>query len=141
MVGDSDDLNLQIRRALGRLYRRVRAEQVDGAITESQGTTLNAIARRGALTLRELADQDGVTPPTMNLTVNALEALGLVARAAHPDDGRKVLVSLTPAGTSAVADLRRRRHDWLEGRLQALSPDDLAVLDRATRLMIEMAES
>ena len=48
--------------------------------------------------------------------VDRTEARMLVARRADPDDGRRVLVTLTPAGRSALAALARLHRDEL-GRL------------------------
>jgi len=66
--------------------------------------------------LTSLADHDGVSqaalgtmtsldPRDVTHTVRALEARGLVGRAADPTHGRRVLVSLTPDGRVAAAAL------------------------------------
>jgi DNA-binding MarR family transcriptional regulator len=59
--------------------------------------------RDGPATLRQLAEASGVDAPYATLIVDKLEAHGLVERRPHPDDRRRKLVTLTPAGRSAIA--------------------------------------
>ena len=59
--------------------------------------------REGPATLRQLADANGVDAPYATLIVDKLEAHGLVERRPHPDDRRRKLVTLTPAGHEAIA--------------------------------------
>jgi len=57
----------------------------------------------GPLTLRDIAEFTGVDAPYATLIVDNLEARGLVERTPHPDDRRRKLVTLTPAGREAAA--------------------------------------
>jgi DNA-binding MarR family transcriptional regulator len=59
--------------------------------------------RRGPLTHSELAELNQTTGPYISLIIDKLEEHGLVERGPHPDDGRRKLVALTPAGLEAVA--------------------------------------
>ncbi|WP_460864703.1 MarR family winged helix-turn-helix transcriptional regulator [Rhodococcus aerolatus] len=59
--------------------------------------------RDGPATLVELAAAIGSDAPYATVVVDQLETHGLVARGPHPDDRRRKLVSLTPAGEQAVA--------------------------------------
>jgi DNA-binding MarR family transcriptional regulator len=56
----------------------------------------------GPLSLSALADAIGVDAPYATLIVDSLEERGLVERQPDPDDRRRKLVTLTPAGTEAV---------------------------------------
>ena len=62
----------------------------------------------GALAIRER-----VRPPSMTRVIASLAELGLVDRAAHPDDGRQVLVSVSEAGAELVEVERRASQEWL----------------------------
>lgn len=84
----------------------------------------------GALAVRER-----VRPPSMTRVVAALADLGLVARTAHPADGRQVLVSVSDAGVSLVESERRASQEWLRRRLASLNQDERATLLRAADLM------
>jgi DNA-binding MarR family transcriptional regulator len=82
----------------------------------------------GPLTLREIAEASGIDAPYATVIVDKLEGLGLVERTAHPDDNRRKLAQLTPAGRGAAV---------LAGRILAepptvlvdLTPGELAQLD------------
>ena len=84
----------------------------------------------GALALRER-----VRPPSMTRVVASLAELGLVARSAHPVDGRQVLVSVSDAGVHLVESERRASQEWLRRRLAALNQEERATLLRAADLM------
>jgi DNA-binding MarR family transcriptional regulator len=75
----------------------------------------------------------------MTRTVNALAELGMVEKVEHPSDGRLVVVRLTEAGRSEVAETRRRREAWLAQQLEQLSAEDRTVLARAHELLLELA--
>lgn len=72
----------------------------------------------GAPTVSELAELMGVTQQAASKSVVELEEFGLVARSPDPSDSRVRRVSLTDAGTRAVADARAERAA-LEARLLA----------------------
>lgn len=55
-------------------------------------------SRRGSLPMRVIGSRLQVHPTSVTNAVDRLEDAGLVARRAHPDDRRAILVSLTPAG-------------------------------------------
>ena len=59
------------------------------------------------LTLRDIAEARGIDAPYATVIVDKLEGLGLVERTAHPDDHRRKLVQLTPAGREAARHAAR----------------------------------
>jgi DNA-binding MarR family transcriptional regulator len=59
---------------------------------------LEALVRRGALTLNELAAHLYLDKSTASRVVDALERKGYVARRPHPQDGRALQLAPTPAG-------------------------------------------
>ncbi|HWF41783.1 MAG TPA: MarR family transcriptional regulator, partial [Acidothermaceae bacterium] len=74
--------------------------------------------RNGPATSSELARVEQISPQSMGATLGALEARGFVERQADPADGRRVLMSITDAGTAALRVLRTARTEQLA---QALS--------------------
>lgn len=134
-------MTADLRIALVRSVRRIRAERSVHELNDGQCSVLATLDRHGPMTPRELADHDGVRPPSMTRVVAALHDLGLVRRQDDPRDGRRVLIHLTVAGTQALQDIRHRRNVWLEGRLADLSAADRAVLARATQLLTWIADS
>ena len=47
---------------------------------------------------------------------------------------------MTPEGRKLVAEVRKRRTDWLAGRIAKLDPDDREALGRAVRALQHLGE-
>jgi len=133
-------LSTELRAATMRLARRLRREKADDELSDAQAGVLALLLRDGPLTPVALSASEHVTPPSMNRTLNALEAAGYVARARSDDDRRLVLVTLTDAGHRIVLETRRRRDAWLDRRLDALTDDELDLLERAAVVMRRMVD-
>lgn len=130
----------ELRFAIQHLSRRIRAMQADQPVTEGQRSVLFALSHDGPLTLRSLSEHERVTPPSMNRTVNALVASGLVTRATAQDDARKVALDLSTAGRAFVQETRRRRDAWFTKQLAALPPEQRQALEQATPILKQLAE-
>jgi DNA-binding MarR family transcriptional regulator len=112
----------RLRLSSTRLARRLRQESGTD-LTPSQLTALASIDRHGPLTLGALAEVEQVAPPSITKVVAKLEAAELVVRRADDADRRVAWVSLTPAGATRLARIRRLRSRWLATRLAALEPE------------------
>ncbi len=134
-------LSADLRVALMRTVRRLRAEKSDADISDSQYAVLGLLDRDGAQTSAALAERERVRPPSMTRIVGGLLEAGLVERAAHPVDGRAQLVDLTDAGRAAVETTRRRRDEWLCHQLAGLPVEDRRTLARAAVLLSELSDS
>ena len=84
----------------------------------------------GPLSLSGLAEAVGVDAPYATLIVDSLEERGLVERQPDPADRRRKLVTLTPAGRDAVAEVLRIQLEPPPGfgRLSAAELDTLEKL-------------
>ncbi len=67
-------------------------------VTAHQVTLLAQLDQAVGRTLTDLAVAMGVALPTMSLSVDRMEGLGLVKRERDPVDGRRVALRLTEAG-------------------------------------------
>ncbi len=134
-------LAAELRVALMKSVRRLRAEKSDADLTDAQYSVLAVLDRLGPRTPGEIAAVERVQPPSMTRTVAALAELGLVTRTEHPADRRQVLVTLTDAGAATVRETRRRRDAWLARRLAALTPAERDVLTRAAEILRRIADS
>lgn len=85
----------ELRTAMGKLTRRVKHED---RIPLGQVSVLGTLDRDGAMTTSDLAADQRVRPQSMARAVGLLMEQGLVVRRAHPTDGRKSLVELSPRG-------------------------------------------
>lgn len=134
-------LAADLRVALMRTVRRLRAEKSDEDLSDATYSVLAVLDRLGPLTPRDLAGIEKVQPPSMTRTVAWLHERGLVSREDHPQDGRQVLVGLTPVGRGIVRETRRRRDAWLARRLADLDPDERAVLTTASEILRRIANT
>jgi DNA-binding MarR family transcriptional regulator len=134
-------LAADLRVSLMRTVRRLRAEKSDRELSDGQYAVLAYLDRAGPATPRSLAEYERVQPPSMTRTLASLVDAGLVAREGHPDDGRQVLVQLTPQGRATVRETRRRRDAWLARRLADLDPAERQVLADATHLLRRIADT
>ena len=132
-----DDLRL----AVMRLSRRARLERDENDISDAQSSVLFLLKREGARTLADLAKREKVTSPSLFRTVRGILDAGLVERVAHPDDGRKILLSVTPAGEAHIARVRERRSAWFARQLAILSPEERSILEAATPILQKLADA
>lgn len=82
-----------------------------------------------------LAARERVQPPSMTRVIASLAELGLVVRTAHPTDGRQVIVSLSPAGQTLIADEASAREAWMTAQLAGLNETQLATLRDAVGII------
>jgi DNA-binding MarR family transcriptional regulator len=129
----------RLRLAVTRLARQLRRHSDTGA-SPTQISALATIERRGPLTLGELADGEGVKPPTITAAVNRLEQQGLVERQPDPEDGRIARVVVTREGRRLLARNRSRKTAFLAQRLAALDDDDRAKLAAAVGVLERILE-
>src|SRR3982750_1735184 len=106
-------LATELRIAVMRATRRLRAEKSDTDLSDGQLSVLALLEREGPRTPREIAAYERVQPPSMTRILTALLDLGLVTRTEPPADRRQVLIAATEAGVTTVRETRRRREAWL----------------------------
>ncbi|MET0699139.1 MAG: MarR family transcriptional regulator [Mycobacterium sp.] len=132
----ASDLSL----AVVRLARQLRFRRPESPVSLSQLSALSTLLKEGSMTPSALADRERVRPPSMTRVIAALADLGLVARTAHPVDGRQVLVSVSDAGVDLVDTERRASQEWLRRRLAQLNNEERATLLRAADLMSSIVD-
>ena len=95
------------------------------------GFELWLVRSQPGLSLRELAEQEGISAPSMSGHVDRLEAAGLLLRVRSTDDRRRVGLELTPEGRSLLKRVRARRTTWLADRLEQLSDEERERIEAA----------
>ena len=106
-----------LRVALGRLVRRLRQSYVAGELTLPERSVLSRLDRDGPATPGCLAELERVKPQAMGVTLAGLVERGFVARRKDETDGRKVLMSVTPAGVRFLTDRRSRTTEKMAAAL------------------------
>jgi DNA-binding MarR family transcriptional regulator len=130
----------ELRAALGPLVRRLRQFRPDDELTLSQTSALVRLDRAGPATASELAAAEGVRPQSMCTIVAALQERGLVVRDHDPNDGRRIVVSLTPAGVDGLHGARRERARRLAHAIgEELTPSEQTQLAAAIPLLERIA--
>ncbi|MFC8722335.1 MarR family winged helix-turn-helix transcriptional regulator [Kitasatospora sp. NPDC057198] len=129
----------QVRSVIGKLRRRLRAAAGTGDFTLTQASTVGRLLdSETGLTTSDLAVAEGMRHQSMATTIAVLAAQGLVERSRDPEDGRRVLIGLTPEGRRRGEEGRRARGEWLAAELQAKCTEEerqtviaaMAVLER-----------
>jgi DNA-binding MarR family transcriptional regulator len=125
--------------ALTAAHARI-ADRLTAALAQSCGLSINgfeillrlASAPPPGLRLGELHSAVRLTQPSLSRAVGRLGRSGWLTRAGAPDDGRGVLVSITPAGRDVLRTAARVHARTIrEFLLDPLTPGELDVLDRA----------
>jgi len=131
----------ELRVLIQKVARRIRAERASEGISDSQLGVLWRLASEGRCTPGGLATAEKVSAPSMNRTLNALEASGLVQRVPSDDDARKVWVTITAAGNHVIAETRRLRQQWFHAQLEALTGAERTALEGVRPILQRLADS
>jgi DNA-binding MarR family transcriptional regulator len=138
-----DDVAGALQSSVRLLVQRLRQTQaVEGDLTSSETSALARMDRVGPTTAAELARLERISPQSMGATLGALEERGLVRRAPDPDDGRRLIMSLTDEGQELLRRRRQARNDLLSHALaEGFSRAELAQLWAAAPLIERLAQS
>jgi DNA-binding MarR family transcriptional regulator len=103
-----------LRLSVGLLLRRMRQVRVDGELTLPESAALARLDREGPTTASSLAKQEQISPQSMGATLAGLETRGLIERRPDPQDGRRIVLSVTKAG-------KQRRRSKTDARTEQLA--------------------
>lgn len=114
------------------LYRliaiaRTRRPTGPDELSETEFLTLDLLENEEPLTIGEVQKRIGVVPAQMSRIVRSLEGAGgkaFVACKINANDRRRVDISLTPAGKTALENYRNVRMGTMYHVLKALKPLD-----------------
>lgn len=124
---DADDVT-RLRAVIGRLSRQLNASVVDVGFSPSQLSVLGSVSRRGPIGVGELAELEGINPTMLSRIVGKLHDAELIARVAHPDDGRAVVVQVTATGRKLHQRVQALRSKALADRIERIPADQAAEL-------------
>lgn len=115
------------------LYRTLHAQR--GAMQPSlsqlglgsgQPKLLAYLSRCGACSQRELANYFEIDPAAVCRMLDSLQKGGFVTRRESPQDKRRDLIELTPAGQAAYAGWQARCHEMEQQMLEGFSQTEKA---------------
>jgi DNA-binding MarR family transcriptional regulator len=105
-AADVQELAAELQLVVGRSARSLRQAHAVGNVALSELSVLSRLDREGPGFPGSLAESERVRPQAMAVTLAALEERGLVSRRQHPGDGRRVVMAVTDAGRTLLADRR-----------------------------------
>lgn len=139
---DPDAIAAALLASVSVLVRRARQLPADDSgLTMPQRTALSRLDRLGPTTSSALAREVQITAQAMGATLAALRDRGLVERSTDPDDGRRMVLSVTEAGRQALRDKRNARAELIAEVLKsdAFTPAELERLAAAAPLIERLA--
>jgi DNA-binding MarR family transcriptional regulator len=108
-------------------------------LTMGQFKAMAMVTMYGPQPVGELGRRLGLSEPAAILLADRLVELGLAVRERDPQDGRRSLVTATPAAESLAGRLREGRQEHILSWLGALSDDELDGLTRGFRGLLRVA--
>ncbi len=130
-----------VRVAVGLVVRKLKQSPFAGELTIAESSALARLERVGSATSSDLARSERISPQSMGVTVGSLLDQGLIERSRDPEDGRRIMLSITDAGRQTVRDRRGARTEAVAAALRdGFSDEDLAQLKAAAVLIERLAE-
>ena len=140
-VPDVTEVAGGLRVAVGLVVRKLRQAPYAGELTLAESSALSRLERGGPATSSDLARVDRISPQSMGVTVAALLDRGLIERNRDPEDGRRIVLSVTEAGRRTLRDKRGARTEHIAAALRDwFTQDELRQLESASALLERLAE-
>lgn len=140
-VPDVSEVAEALRVAVGRVVRKLKQAPVAGGLSVAESSALFRLERGGPATSSELARLEHISPQSMGATVAALLEYGLIERSRDPEDGRRIVLSITEVGRRDVHLKRGARTEQIATALSAsFTAAELGQLAAAAALLDRLAE-
>ncbi len=107
---------------------RMRQKTEAMGMSEGMRKILFHLKNNSKLTQQELAKRCHLSTPAVSVTLQKMEAEGLVLRKHDPDDRRTILLSLTEAGNALDRKVIRTIEETERELLEGISPEELGQL-------------
>ncbi|MFS8200974.1 MarR family winged helix-turn-helix transcriptional regulator [Streptomyces sp. CWNU-52B] len=98
--------------------------QVRNSMDRAAYLLLNRLDKEGPMGVKALAASMGIDSSTVTRQVAPLVDTGLVKRTSHPEDGRAVVLQLSPRGLSRLDEVRSSRRQLMADLTQEWSPEE-----------------
>ncbi|MER7488587.1 MarR family transcriptional regulator [Streptomyces sp. NPDC126497] len=98
--------------------------QVRNSMDRAAYLLLNRLAKEGPMGVKALAASMGIDSSTVTRQVAPLVETGLVKRTSHPEDGRAVVLQLSPRGQSRLEEVRSSRRQLMAELTQDWDPGE-----------------
>ncbi len=121
------------------LLRGLRPQDELAGISARRLSALSVIVFAGSISPSNLAKAEQVSLPVTSRMIKDMEYDGLVERLPDPQDRRSNRIQATPRGREIFEKARRRRIQAIAGKLAALKPDQIALLEETLPILEQIA--
>ncbi len=98
--------------------------QVRNSMDRAAYLLLNRLDNEGPMGVKALAASMGIDSSTVTRQVAPLVDTGLVKRTSHPEDGRAVVLQLSPRGLARLEEVRSSRRQLMAELTQDWAPEE-----------------
>jgi DNA-binding MarR family transcriptional regulator len=98
--------------------------QVRNSMDRAAYLLLNRLDKEGPMGVKALAASMGIDSSTVTRQVAPLVDTGLVKRTSHPEDGRAVVLQLSPRGLARLDEVRTSRQSLMAELTQEWTPQE-----------------
>jgi DNA-binding MarR family transcriptional regulator len=130
----------RLRMTLGRLGRLLRQQNTED-LSYALMSLLFTIGRTQPITAGDLAQEEGVSPPSVTRSLGRLVDLGFVTRELDPDDRRSAVIRLTAKGARERELILNDREIWLARHLARLREEDIQIIVAALPALERLVEA
>ena len=133
-------LGLLLERASRTVADRLARDIGQEGVTSDHWRVLRHLSDGTGHSMGEIAERQGINPPTLTKLIDRMVGMSMVQRAADPEDSRRVLVYATDAGLELLGELQSRidRHHAALGTL--LGERNARQLERLLTMLIDGSE-
>jgi DNA-binding MarR family transcriptional regulator len=139
-----DGLAIELTLALKHIRARLREESgaYSKGLAVAQLSILQRLQRIGPMTAASLAASEHVSQQAIAQNVVPLKSDGFVTTRQDSQDGRKILIIITPAGSKLRRAIINSRNAWVAQAIDAtLNEQEKVALHRAIALLEKLANS
>jgi homoprotocatechuate degradation regulator HpaR len=97
-------------------------------VTEQQWRVLRVLGENSPLDATDVADRASILAPSLTRIIKALEDRGFLAKGRFANDGRRVQLSITPAGSKFIAEISPERRVIYQNIEDRFGPEELEKL-------------
>jgi DNA-binding MarR family transcriptional regulator len=129
--------------AIRRLVQSIRVASRESekkvGLSAAQLFVLRKLKEEHGLSLNELADRTLTHQSSVSVVIQRLVEKELVRRERSSDDGRQLVLSITPKGSKLISRAPHARQDWLIVALEKMSPASRKQLDKGFSELLELS--
>jgi DNA-binding MarR family transcriptional regulator len=132
-----DQIGFLLRRAYQRHVALFQEAIPDDNLTAGQFVTLCVLKEREACSLNDIVKATAIDQATIRGVIERLKARALVAVGHDPDDARKLVVTLTPAGLALINETVPFAEDVSERTFGSLNPAERVAVEFLLKKMVD----